>query len=329
MSSRFPGTRSLSPEGAKTSPAREAARSRVAAGRSRVRAPSRARSTTSRIATSFVALVAASALAACENVFFHEPAEDGVPIRVSYGMASSVAGQAQPLEDFENADEARIRVTSSGQLLVDRVVGVQPAENGTDKVARVEVPVGDEPVTISVEATLLVDGERVLQGFRSLQIDPDSEVAPQAQIEMLPVLTEGQTRVVLSWGENPRDLDSHMTGPDGQGGQFHVYFANRGSATAPPFVSLDTDDTQGFGPETITIWEQFAGLYCYSVHRFGGTGTLSSSNATVEVFQGDTRVNTFDVPDGTGEVWTVFSLRGDEITPIDRIDDQAPPGVCG
>lgn len=275
-------------------------------------------------------LLAAALLAttACEDVFFHEPADEGLPVRVSYELASSVAGQTAAAQGFEEADEVRLRITSGGGLLVDRVVPLAPAEEQLGKVARVEVPVGGEPRTVSVEATFLVNGDPVLQGFRSFLLDPNADATPRAAVELLPVLGEGQTRVVLSWGENPRDLDSHMTGPNGQGGSFHVYFASRGSATEPPFVSLDTDDTQGFGPETITIWEQYPGTYCYSVHRFGGTGELSSSGATVEVYQGDTRVRTFEVPGGTGDVWTVFRLTTDGITAIDRIEDVAPPGVC-
>lgn len=275
-------------------------------------------------------LLAAVVLAAtaCENVFFHEPADEGLPVRVSYDLASSVAGQTAAAQGFEEADEVRLRIVSDGGALVDRVVPLAPAEGGFGKVARVEVPVGDEPRTVSVEATFLVNGDPVLQGFRSFLLDPNADTTPRAEVELLPVLGEDQTRVVLSWGENPRDLDSHMTGPDGQGGSFHVYYVNRGSATGPPFVSLDTDDTQGFGPETITIWEQQPGTYCYSVHRFGGTGALSASGATVEVYRGDTRVRTFEVPDGTGDVWTVFRLTTDGITAIDRIEDVPPPGVC-
>lgn len=274
------------------------------------------------------ALAVGLLLGACEGPFFHEPGPDTQALGLSYGLAPSVANQASPVEDFDNADQARIRVVMDSRELVERVVPVSPADNGVDKVARVEVPVGDEATSVSVEAQLLRDGQPVLEGFRSFGVDPDAEEPAQAEMVMLPLLTEEQTRAVLSWSADPRDLDSHMTGPDHQGGRFHVYFASRGSASSPPFVSLDTDDTQGFGPETTTIWDQAAGTYCYSVHKFSGTGALSDSEATVEVFQGDQRVRSFDVPQGAGDVWTVFRLDEGGITPIDRIDQTEPPGVC-
>lgn len=141
-------------------------------------------------------------------------------------------------------------------------------------------------------------------------------------------LGAGQTRIVLTWDDSPSDLDSHITGPDGQGNQLHVSFSDQGSRDSPPYMSLDNDITTGFGPETITIWQQFPGTYCYSVHNYSGSPALSTSQATVEVFQEGSRVASFDVPGGTGEVWTVFSLDAGGITSVNRIDNQGPPGVC-
>lgn len=140
---------------------------------------------------------------------------------------------------------------------------------------------------------------------------------------------EGETRIVLTWGETPRDLDSHITGPDGSGGTFHVFFASPGNPDATPFTFLDTDDTSSFGPETITITQQFDGTYCYGVHNFSGEAPISASDAVVRVFQENEEVATFSVPQGTGRVWTVFSLNGSNINTINRISDQSPPGDCG
>ena len=75
----------------------------------------------------------------------------------------------------------------------------------------------------------------------------------------------GAVRVTLTWGAQPRDLDSHLTGPDGSDGRYHVYFSDRvvGNST------LDTDDRDGFGPETITFFPREAdGMYRYSVHNW-------------------------------------------------------------
>jgi hypothetical protein len=163
---------------------------------------------------------------------------------------------------------------------------------------------------------------------------PNVTVAPDQQGQrravLSPVLPAGQTRIVLTWGANPSDLDSHLTGPDGYGGTFHVYWADRSfydAADSLRVVELDVDDTSGFGPETITIHEQAAGSYCFSVHLFTGTGSLGTSGAQVRVFRGNGQVASFQAPSTTNRVWTVFRMNGTTITPVNTTGS-TPPGVC-
>jgi hypothetical protein len=40
-----------------------------------------------------------------------------------------------------------------------------------------------------------------------------------------PVIPDGQTRIILTWGPIPSDLDSHLTGPSTDSNRFHVYFS--------------------------------------------------------------------------------------------------------
>jgi hypothetical protein len=51
-------------------------------------------------------------------------------------------------------------------------------------------------------------------------------------------------RIVLTWGERPADLDSHITYPGN-----HIFFRSKKGTDA----NLDVDDTTSFGPETITL----------------------------------------------------------------------------
>src|SRR5690606_12402407 len=77
-----------------------------------------------------------------------------------------------------------------------------------------------------------------------------------------PPAPEGALRLVLAWGQTPADLDAHLTGPNGTGGRFHVYWVERSYGA----TRLDVDDTQSYGPETITVFPTAAGTYRYSVH---------------------------------------------------------------
>lgn len=128
-----------------------------------------------------------------------------------------------------------------------------------------------------------------------------------------------EVRVVLSWGEAPRDLDSHMTGPTGTGDRFHTYFASRSDQQS----ELDVDDVTSFGPETITLSPRpgaarlVPGIYRYSVHHFSGSSTIADSPARVRlVFGGTNQERTFTVPaaqrsnqNGDDDLWTVFELN--------------------
>ncbi|MBA5199646.1 tetratricopeptide repeat protein [Pectobacterium aroidearum] len=114
-------------------------------------------------------------------------------------------------------------------------------------------------------------------------------------------------RIVLTWGERPFDLDSHLIYPDN-----HIYFQHKKGRDA----NLDVDDTDSFGPETITIDKKRLGeSYIYAVHDYtNGDKTnspaLSASSAKVFVYVGSSLVRTYSVPlNKTGNIWTVFRLN--------------------
>lgn len=130
--------------------------------------------------------------------------------------------------------------------------------------------------------------------------------------ELLPV---GRVRIVLTWGANPRDLDSHLVRYSENGGfDYHIFYASR---TGLDGDFLDTDNVSGFGPETITIQNlDPTKTYVYVVHRFAGTGTLAGSNATVEVTFGDSEPRRFIVPtQGAGDYWRVFTIQNGILQP--------------
>lgn len=134
-----------------------------------------------------------------------------------------------------------------------------------------------------------------------------------------PVADGNVYRVVLTWGESPSDLDSHMVGPDTEGNQFHVTFGT-GGAPGPAgtyICNLDVDDTNGFGPETMTLDPQSGATYYYYVQQYSEDGTLTGSLATVRVYHGSALAATFHVPtdQGSGAVWNVFAVKDGALVP--------------
>ncbi|MEO8336146.1 MAG: carboxypeptidase regulatory-like domain-containing protein [bacterium] len=138
-----------------------------------------------------------------------------------------------------------------------------------------------------------------------------------------PIGVAGNVRIVLTWRSTPRDLDSYLTGPDGNGGRFLVAYYSAGDCTAAPFACLDNDVTGGNGPETVTIAQQLPGIYRYSVNNYSGFPNLDVSGARVDVYINNALAQSFSVPSGSGENWTVFELNGTTITPINTIGNGA------
>ena len=142
-----------------------------------------------------------------------------------------------------------------------------------------------------------------------------------------PVLPAGQYRIVLTWGSSPVDLDAHLL-VQSPNGNVEVFWSNPGSSSSFPFAALDVDDTDGFGPETITIYQQ-VGQYAFSVQNFSGESSIAASGALVRVFNGSALVGQFAPPNQPGLRWDVFTLNGSTLTPIQRITDTVSQSAAG
>jgi hypothetical protein len=133
---------------------------------------------------------------------------------------------------------------------------------------------------------------------------------------ILPQSTTDEYRIVLSWGQNPGDLDSHLWVPLDGVNYWHVYFSTDGYLDAVPYAALDTDDTSSYGPETITIrtheGDYYEGEYVYVIHHYSGSGNLETSGAQVRVYAGDSLAVTVNAPQGCEEgdrYWYVGRLN--------------------
>ena len=135
-------------------------------------------------------------------------------------------------------------------------------------------------------------------------------------------LNSGEVRIVLEWGSSPHDLDSHLWGSVG-GASFHVYYGNRSYGD---LAMLDVDDTDAYGPETITIYDISTGTFTYGVEDFsnnnlGSSDTaLATSGATVKVYMpGESQPRVFNVPSGNGAYWEVFKIENGSLVEINQL----------
>ncbi len=147
---------------------------------------------------------------------------------------------------------------------------------------------------------------------------------------LTPVLSEDEYRIVLTWGDSPSDLDSHLTYYVEDIQKCHVYYANKiGRYDGDTIAKLDLDDVTSYGPETVTITLDASiiekgGQFRYSIHNFSekhssSSNGLSLSNATIHVYAGNELINTYHVPkDQVGTVWHVFDITEEGIEAVNE-----------
>ena len=199
-----------------------------------------------------------------------------------------------------------------------RIVGKNlSASTDDDGWFRLEgAPPGEMPIEVSAP------------GFTAERFDWELAAGSERAIRVVlsPGLEEGQIRIVLTWDEEPADLDAHLKGPLPDGEEFHIYFNEKGDLRSREFVRLDVDDRDGEGPETITVLGVLPGTYRYFVHDYTGrddaqSSSLARSGAEVKVYQGGQTYRFQAGHDRVGNVWNVCSI---EVTPdgaaVNRID---------
>lgn len=115
--------------------------------------------------------------------------------------------------------------------------------------------------------------------------------------------------ISLNWGDQPRDLDLHLTGPDpgaiegfaNDKDRFHIYFADANKKN--DVAELDNGKFGNAKPEKLKIFvpdkQQHlrAGLYRLIVHHFKGDGDLSQSGATITIKIDNQREKIFEAPE--------------------------------
>ena len=165
--------------------------------------------------------------------------------------------------------------------------------------------------------TIEYSGEGYISGYENCYIP--SEVT----VSVSPKLEENQYRIVLRWGETPNDLDLHCSVRAGENSS-HVFYSNRRFEYGDNVVELDTDDTNSYGPETITFTVTPNSSFSFYVHNYSSNYNteLSLSGATVTLYQGDSDVPSkiYRVPTNqTGYYWNIFRIDNGVISEVNEI----------
>jgi hypothetical protein len=159
-----------------------------------------------------------------------------------------------------------------------------------------------------VRSTLSVQSNGAT-GMAQVDIPVNGEITP-------PPVSATAISIVLRWDTNFTDMDLHFLRPGGSlfaTDESDCYFNEmspdwgvRQDRTDDPF--LDTDDTNGYGPENINLSRAAAGNYRLFVHSFSDLG-FRPTRATIEVWLSGTRVGTYDRTLDCNDVWEVGTVQ--------------------
>ncbi len=204
--------------------------------------------------------------------------------------------------DTEGLPVANVQVLSEGTSYIGRSSAYTDAE-------------GDFVLPVRRDSSLLVFARA--GGQTNTVVINTSDV--DSQLENCLVIGESSAIVKLTWGANPRDLDTHLTGPqEGTDTRFRVYYGNQDETIENVTINLDVDDTSSYGPEVLTIPSfVLPGRYRYGVHHYSGSGTIFSSPTRVELRLND-RTYVFnpaedvDSASTSYRMWVVFDLIVDD-----------------
>lgn len=135
-----------------------------------------------------------------------------------------------------------------------------------------------------------------------------------------PPLENAQTRITLSWPNEPNDLDLYVRGyKHGVGpASCLVYYGDKCGCSS---VCQDLDNASGgsYGPETVTLLNATDNSnyrYAIGVHDYSGSnGLFGSSKAKIEVSNGTTSIAstlpTSDLPNGSWWFFGCISITAD------------------
>ena len=132
-------------------------------------------------------------------------------------------------------------------------------------------------------------------------------------------------RIVLTWDLNPSDLDGRLNITKDDNTTEEITYSN---TIVTDYASLDTDETGGYGPETITLQKFGIGKSIYYIRNYssGTTPLVTAQNVSIKYYEqnGDITQVDMNASNGSGEYWEVMHITNGVVTIINELVTGAP-----
>ena len=197
-------------------------------------------------------------------------------------------------------------------------------------------PVGEHYLYIRNDGlcyfTLRFWGDYYADTFINITAVPGNWSGEPMTIYLTPKLKVDGLKAVLTWGEAPNDLDSHIKIYEDGNQLYHVFYSDKTyEVDGVIHVDLDVDDTSSYGPETTSIYVRDEGcMYYYYIYDYSGTDGIPED--TVISIYSEGRLLFTVTPDSlhrhdsSYRYWKVFSYNGStqDIRIINKIVNYEP-----
>jgi hypothetical protein len=173
-----------------------------------------------------------------------------------------------------------------------------------------DVAPGTYTVKFSMDSYISVEREITISG--------NINVGGEFDVSMSPAMQNDQWRAVLKWNAQPTDLDTYA-----MWGYSKVCWYGRHKYGSNMEGTLEKDDVDGFGPETLylnNIGNCRGGSYScdikYEINDYTQSGTMLQKGAEVTLYSGSRVVGEWKIEDCAGSVepngnwWHVFTIDG-------------------
>ena len=238
---------------------------------------------------------------------------------LTLGQDTDVRNRANDAFRELNTGELTLRFVNAlnGEVVTGATVTINGVVSSTDFEGKVtfkpEVTNGSVPVVFSKKGFITSE----------FTVEIMAGTIFQNQVSVSPDLRPESIRIVLDWADRPRDLDAHLM----KEGGYHISYRDK-KTSADGSAQLDRDDTNGNGPETITINRVDQNdTYTFFVHNYSNRGDRRStdlsnrSRATVRVYGDNRMMAEFQIPENKqGVRWTVFQIQNGQVILVDQVE---------
>jgi hypothetical protein len=231
----------------------------------------------------------------------------GEPVYVAYVLRHGTFAVATPLDTYEYTS---CIVDSNGQPLAGALIEAHSLEPLSITSTRSDAN-GNFSILVPSYGQTILSAVAPTRSRARLLYEEES-------YDCLEALDDG-LRITLSWGAEPSDLDLYLYAAD-----FGVWYGEHRVPVGDTFVTLDLDETDGWGPEIISSGPLPEGRYRLVVHQYAGELSIGESPTRLRVQTKDTDVliRPGEQGDGTTDAWVAADLVVDaeghvSVVPVD------------